>query len=782
MRRGIHAVAALTVAVTALSTVSGASAEARHGPAADIRYTEYGIPHITAKDFTGLGYGFGYAAATDNVCLLARTYVTVDAQRSRYFGADTRSDFDYGPDVPNIESDLYFQQVKDSGVVGRLVAQPYPAGPRHEVKDIIRGYAAGYNRFLRDGRITDPSCRGAKWVRPITEDDVYRHFYAVATYAGTAQFMTLLVNAAPGAQAVAKAAVDPVAVMRDALDSRDMGSNAIAVGSDGTANGRGLLLGNPHFPWHTERRFWQSQLTVPGRLDVSGSGLLGLPFVQIGFNRDVAWSHTVSTAATFGFYQLNLVPGDPTTYLVDGRPERMTKRTVRVNTGGGTVERTLYSSRYGPVLQSVFGIPGTEWTATSAFAFRDANRDNMRGLNTWFELGQARSTRNVVDVLSRTQGVPWVNTIATDRSGHALYSDIQVVPHVTDELARACSTPLGQQLFPAEGIAVLDGSRAECAWGRDRDTVVRGIFSPKRLPALTRADYVENSNDSPWLVNSHQLITGYPRIVGDVATQRGPRTRMGITAVEEGLGDFTRKSMQDMLFSDRSFQGEQVASAVARLCAALPGGQAPTSAGGTVPVGDACTVLSTWDRTMKVGSRGGLLFEQFWERASGIPAKDLWLVQFDAANPVATPNTLNTANPLVAQALGDAIAELRAAGIAPSSPLGEHHYVVRNGVKIPIHGGQGSQGVLNMIEPPGWDPAAGDTEVVHGSSHIQVVSFTGSQCPDASTLLTYSQSANPNSPHYADQTALFSASGWVRSRFCEKDIQASPSLKVVKLR
>jgi acyl-homoserine-lactone acylase len=35
----------------------------------------------------------------------------------------------------------------------------------------------------------------------------------------------------------------------------------------------------------------------------------------------------------------------------------------------------------------------------------------------------------------------WVNTVATDRDGMALYADIQATPHVTDELAAACSTP-----------------------------------------------------------------------------------------------------------------------------------------------------------------------------------------------------------------------------------------------------------------------------------------------------------------------------------------------------
>ena len=514
MRRGIHLGAALLAAATVLSTVSSVAAEPGHGLAADIRYTEYGVPHITARDFPGLGYGYGYAAATDNVCLLAEHYLTVGAQRSRYLGPDAPANTAY-LDVPdNLASDLYFQQVNDSGVVERAVAGRH--GPRREVREIVRGYVAGYNRYLRENRITDPACRGAAWVRPITETDVYRHFYAVTTYGGLGQVAGAVVAATPPTAPSTPAPIPPDAVarVRAALDDTDMGSNAIAVGSDGTANGRGLLLGNPHFPWHGQRRFWQSQLTVPGRMDVSGASLLGLPLVQIGFNRDVAWSHTVSTATTFGLYQLTLTPGDPTSYLVDGRAEKMTSRRVSVrvrNADGsvGTATRTLYSTRYGPVLSPVFGVP-LDWTTTTAYAFRDANHGNLRGLDTWFELGRTTSTRDVVRVLTRTQGVPWVNTIATDRSGRALYADIQVVPHVTDELAARCSTPLGQLLFPAAGISVLDGTRRDCAWGTDRDAVVPGIFGPSRLPVLTRTDYVENSNDSAWLSNPHQPITGYP--------------------------------------------------------------------------------------------------------------------------------------------------------------------------------------------------------------------------------------------------------------------------------
>ncbi|WP_416876627.1 penicillin acylase family protein, partial [Kitasatospora sp. SC0581] len=77
-----------------------------------------------------------------------------------------------------------------------------------------------------------------------------------------------------------QAKADPRAVIRaveqHAADA-SMGSNAVAFRGDTTANGRGLLLGNPHYPWQGGRRFWQSHQTIPGQLDVAGGSLLGLP-------------------------------------------------------------------------------------------------------------------------------------------------------------------------------------------------------------------------------------------------------------------------------------------------------------------------------------------------------------------------------------------------------------------------------------------------------------------------------------------------------------------------
>ena len=89
------------------------------------------------------------------------------------------------------------------------------------------------------------------------------------------------------------------------LDS-PLDSNAWAFGKDVTGNRSGMLLGNPHFPWSGPNRFYEMHLTIPGQMDVMGVGIGTYSMVSIGFNKDVAWSPTVSTGKRFTFYEVPL--------------------------------------------------------------------------------------------------------------------------------------------------------------------------------------------------------------------------------------------------------------------------------------------------------------------------------------------------------------------------------------------------------------------------------------------------------------------------------------------
>ncbi|MDV9191387.1 penicillin acylase family protein, partial [Streptomyces sp. SR27] len=171
------------------------------GLSAVIRYTEYGIPHIVAKDYANLGFGTGWAQAADQVCTLADGFLTVNGERSGAFGPDAAPDGSLSSATTNLSSDLYFRGVRDAGTVEELLRTPAPAGPSRDLKELMRGWAAGYNAWLRKNRITDPACAGADWVRPVTALDVARRGFAVSVLGGQGRAVDGITAARPPATA-----------------------------------------------------------------------------------------------------------------------------------------------------------------------------------------------------------------------------------------------------------------------------------------------------------------------------------------------------------------------------------------------------------------------------------------------------------------------------------------------------------------------------------------------------------------------------------------------------
>lgn len=743
-----------------------------------------GIPHITANNFRALGYGEALAFSQDNFCTLAQDFVTVNGQRSKYFGPKALSlNYSAGASDTNLDSDFFWQSVKSSGLVDQGLHQPPPLGPLPQVLSVYNGFVSGYNAYLKSGKLKDPTCAGKAWVRPITLSDMFLRGYQVVTEASSAQFLTMEANTKPppatttpatttpaSTSTTASASVgapDPAALVADLGSNGNdtLGSNGIGVGSQDTAAGDGMVLANPHFPWRGTERFWMAQLTVPGQYNVEGGTLEGFPLIGIGFNQHVAWTHTVSTSFRFTFYQLSLVPGDPTSYYVDGQPVKMGTRTVAVDTGTGTARHTFYTTRWGTVADVARA--GFHWTTAAAYAVDDSmGNDSFRAANQYLRMGQSTSVQSLLDVESSFLAIPTFNTIASDDTGHAYYGDVGNTPNVPLSLISTC-TPKGlaQIVYSASGVVTLDGSRSACAWGTDPGTPVPGIFNASNLPHTIRTDYVENSNDSYWLANPSAPFPAYSPIIGTVDTEQGLRTRLGNQMIAQrvagtdgfGAPKFTLGSLQSMWESNQSLQAQLTLTALVGACHASPSAKA--SNGTTVDLTAACTALAGYDKTGNLGASGGWLFSEW---AAYAPSGNFWSDTFNAAQPLTTPSQLNTANPAILKALADAVLNLQSHHIALNATYGQVQHVTRNGTRIPIPGcdtgcfnaiyaADGTGGPLNAA------PYGG---VYDGSSLVLTTELTPGG-PVSQGILTYSQATDPTSPWYDNMTKLYSQKKWV---------------------
>jgi acyl-homoserine-lactone acylase len=754
---------------------------------ADIVWTQYGIPHVTAEDYGSAGYGVGYAYARENFCTIMREYVYAAGESARYLG-----------DAGNLNSDFVMKLYNDDARIDRMIEEDLP----DDVVENLAGYAAGINRYLAETGVDNlaegsEGCRGAAWVREIELRDVVRLLHKAVLLASAGPLTDYIVAAAPSvpmAKLKVPEGVAPAALMVAGLSQSDfdsgialprggaLGSNAYAIGADASQTNAGILFGNPHFPWAGPQRFFMFHLTLGEEYDVMGAALGGLPAPVIAFNRDLAWSHTVSTASRFNFYELTLNPDNPMQYLYDGEYRDITSKTVsaqRMTATGSveTVEHTFYFSHYGAII-NLGGInsllDGWPTINGSVLTYFDANLENLRGLSQWINMGKATNLGEFKNAL-RDLGIPWVNTIAADRHGDAFYGDISVTPHVTSAQYQNCVRGLLQSAVTDFGFLTMDGADPDCELGSDDDTAP-GIFGYDSLPKLETREYGANANDSYWLSNPRHLLEGFSPIIGDERVEQSRRTRATFSQAEQrlagtdGLGapGFNIDNIRQLHYNATNHTAALVLDKVLEVCETLP----DDPLAGISQEQVACDILANWDRTHRTSSVGGHVFFEFWRIMRSTP--DMWSVPFNPADPVNTPRDLNIADADVSAAVLNALTQgvkaLSDAGLELDAPWGEVQFVEKNGERIPIHGGSGD--MMFSVITSNLIPGEGYSAIRHGNSYIQAITWDESDCPDAYAILTYSQSTDPASDHYADATKLYSNGGWIDMPFCEAERDA----------
>ncbi len=768
--------------------------------AAEIRWTTHGVAHISAADPGSLGFGQGWACARDNLATIADQIVKVRSERARFHGP--------GRDGAHLASDFGYLAL---GVVDR--APDLRAAQPPEIAELVEGYVAGYNAWVAEATGTGALprwCRDAEWIRPISVLDYYAYLGDVALMASGRNLAPLIGRAeAPGPDGP----VPPSPL--DALVSPAGASNGWAVGGDVTASGHGMVLANPHFPWYGEARFWECHLTIPGELDVYGVSLLGTPGVQMGFNEGVAWSHTFSCGHRFTLYRLDLTPGDPTRYrygdeVRDCVPETYTVE-VRADDGSlDLVERTLWSSHYGPMVN----LPLLGWGLEVGFTYRDANLDNTGFLRQFLGMDRARDLDEFRAVFREVQGIPWVNTLAADRSGRVWYCDASATPRLSAGarerfLARVRDDFVAALLYENR-VALLDGSDPDDEW-----LVVDGARSPglepaAGLPEVERRDFVVNANDSHWLPHPDVRLEGFSPMHGREATPRSLRTRQNLrrAAALAQRGGVTLDDLLAAVFDNASLSAELLVDEVVVRCRAA--GKV-TVEGHEADLGHAADILEGWDRCFSLASRGAALWREFmagFPASAWLDAGPLFAEPFSPADPLGTPRGLaphanGAGDDPVVHAMGHAVRVLDGAGVPLDAPLGDIQWASRGDRRIPVHGGGEGDGVLNVLAPWGALPAAslepapipplalpgrsrtglgpGGYLVTYGTSFLMAVELTA-EGPRGVGLLAYGQSGDPDSPHHADGTEAYAAQQTRPLLFRDAEIEADPALERRSLR
>jgi acyl-homoserine-lactone acylase len=789
---------------------------------ATIRRTTDGVAHITGDTATDVAYGQGWVSGEDHGCTLVDQILKITSGRAKALGPGTAGE--------NVDSDFAWAAIG----IADIAADDFESIASDEVVEQFEAFTAGWNDHLADvgGDQLTGWCAGDDWVRPVTPAEVYAYARSIALQASSGAIVDLLGTAQPpaappagfrGADGANTPGIDLDAVATADLGLRDpagLASNGWAIGRDRVAGGEGgLLLANPHFPWEGELRFSEVHLTVPGEFDVYGANLLGVPGVGIGFTEGMAWTHTVSAGSRMAGYNLTLDPASPTSYLVDGVSVPMTSSdvTVEILRADGTIDtetRTLWRSEYGPILD----FPGIGWSATNVFSYRDANIDNDEFIEQYARMPTVQSIADLQELTERFQGVPLFNTVAVDDEGIAWYADTSATPQLSDAaeltyIGALFSDPLTQVAYE-QGFILLDGSNSLFRWEELPDARDPGLVPYADMPMMERTDHVFNANDSFWVPNAEATLTGpYSLLHGEQNTPLSMRTRQNAAVLDPtnptGLaGDdalFDADELRTAAFDNRGRTAVLLRPAAVAACRAQPIVMVPdlvapdgsvSLPAATIDLTAACDVLSGWDGIYDLDRSGPIVWRETLARfdpAAFETAGPLFGDAFDPAQPTRTPATPNPDPTALLQAMARAVQTITEAGFSVDTTLGASQFTERSEMRIPIHGGTGTDGVTNVVTwsdrstssepaPERGDPVAAGSSlrgegyrINYGTSFVMAVDFTGDEVA-AWSLLVYGQTGDRTSDLFDSQMVAFSEKRWRQVAFTDDEIEADIDL------
>jgi len=208
------------------------------------------------------------------------------------------------------------------------------------------------------------------------------------------------------------------------------GSNSWVVAPHRSASGNSLLCNDPHLRltlpavWYSMHLRSEPEAAQPDGYEAWGASIPGVPGIQVGHNRWLAWGVTASLCDDVEIYREKIHRLEPDCYLAGHQWRSMVRRdeTIRMR-GGAAVDRGVRLTRHGPVISDFNA--GSRPAET--LAFRWTAHDPSNELRCLLGINRARNWAEFLAALSH-QGAPALNYLYADRQGNIGYSLAGKIP------------------------------------------------------------------------------------------------------------------------------------------------------------------------------------------------------------------------------------------------------------------------------------------------------------------------------------------------------------------
>ncbi len=604
----------------------------------------------------------------------------------------------------------------------RVKAEPKYGSLSKDVRDVYDGFAAGVNRFIK--------LHPGEFPEGMPSDFTGFDVLSTELAQPSAQKIRNFLNQRSG-----RSEEDPT-TMEEEGEGPDDGSNAWALAPSRTKSGKAILLRNPHLRWSAG--YYEAHMTVPGVVDFYGDFRIGGPFGVIGgFNRYLGFSTTNNSQDLDEIYALDADPAKPDHYLFDGASVPLIRESVTVPFRNGnalsTETREFWSTPLGPVIKRADG---------KVYVFKYAGEGDVRGGEQFLRMMRARSLAEWKDAM-KMRARTTSNFTYADRDGNIYYlwnAALPRLPHPpVDELTAV----------PAKGIKDV--------WTE---------YVPfESLPQVLNppGGYVRNENSSHHYTNVRTPIATANAFPNFEEPRLSLRSQLGLQ-LAGGVEKFSLEDIWKLKHNYRALLADRVKpDLIAAVRAAKLEGD----------VAAAIELLEKWDNTTSPESRGSVLFQEWWRHYSGLregrgqalPDAERYAKPWSTEDPLNTPRGL--ADPKrAAESFAWAVEDVKKRHGSFDVAWGGVHRVRRGSVDVPVGGCGNDLGCFRIMT---FERASdGKMAAIGGDCWVLAVEF--GDVPRAYSVLAYGQSNRPDSPHHADQAAMFAAGEAKRVAFTEADV------------